>query len=85
MIGCVFRRLHGYPAMHNFCGFVYAVMFQITNSPGSFTVTETASTLAESIVVSLLVGTLPFPVEIVLNDIGTAKRSGKRFLRIIYM
>ncbi|XP_064406058.1 uncharacterized protein LOC135351076 [Halichondria panicea] len=55
------------------------VMFQITNSPGSFTVTETASTLAESIVVSLLVGTLPFPVEIVLNDIGTAKRSDGDF------
>ncbi|XP_064406055.1 complement receptor type 1-like isoform X3 [Halichondria panicea] len=55
------------------------VMFQITNSPGSFTVTETASTLAESIVVSLLVGTLPFPVEIVLNDIGTAKISDGDF------
>ena len=70
--------------MHNpFCGgFVYAVMFQITNSPGSFTVTETASTLAESIVVSLLVGTLPFPVEIVLNDIGTAKISGKIISRL---
>ncbi len=50
-------------------------MFEITNSPAPFSVREDIGSLTP-IVVSLITGTLPFPVDIVLNEIGTAISSG---------
>ncbi len=51
-------------------------MFEIITSPAPFSVREDIGSLTP-IVVSLITGTLPFSVDVVINDFGTATSNGK--------
>ena len=52
-------------------------MFQLSESPDGFSVSEAAGELAPPITLTLSLGTLPFDVEVLLIDEGTASRNGE--------
>ena len=51
-------------------------MFQLSESPDGFSVSEAAGELPPPITLTLTQDTLPFDVEVLLTDEGTASRNG---------